>query len=739
MKPLSIILMFFLLTVECFGQINIPDSYPSGFPVNYVRSWTLKAPHSSGEDFNPLPVSEALQTTQYYDGLGRPVQTVIKKGSHKTGTTDWADMVGTTLYDNLGREQFTYLPSPATGGMNNSIDDGLFKYDPFQQQQEFMNNRFGENSFNYSQTVFEPSALSRPIKQMPPGADWVGSGRGISTGYYFNSQNDHVKIFNTTPAQHETDFDGIVNDGEYQEGQLDKTITTDEAGNQVIQFSDKDGLVVLRKVQSTSLPDSGAGAAHTGWVCTYYVYDAQNRLVCVVQPRGVEVLDSLGWNTPQDASFFNEQCFRYKYDVRNQMIQKQVPGSGALYMVYDRRGRLVLSQDAMQREKKLWIYTKYDNLNRDIQTGIFESTLTRADHETAAWDEEVYPANTAHNETILTKTYYDNYNWLPSEGISLSQKEYVNDYDALFYQDENQYPYPLINHQKYDCKGMVTGTIIYSEALSAAQITINKYDRKNRLIQFVTFKNVIEGKDVMTTQYSWNGKVLFNLHHQTTLNVSRWIKILKKFTYDELDRLIITEQKIAKEDIKDGDFPDSYTPISQIAYNELGQVMQKIIPNITPSAPAGILETENYDYNIRGWSLGMNREYFNSSPGSEQDHYFGYELAYNKTNSDVTGNLFSTGQYNGNIAGMVWKSKNKEISRQYDFNYDRLNRFLSAAYSQHDPDACTYSITPNFSVRGLSYDANGNILSMNQMGLIPGHSILIDSLRYQYQTQDSYN
>ena len=70
--------------------------------------------------------------------------------------------------------------------MNNSIDDGLFKYDPFQQQQEFMNNRFGENSFNYSQTVFEPSALSRPIKQMPPGADWVGSGRGISTGYYFN-------------------------------------------------------------------------------------------------------------------------------------------------------------------------------------------------------------------------------------------------------------------------------------------------------------------------------------------------------------------------------------------------------------------------------------------------------------------------------------------------------------------------------------------------------------------------
>ena len=100
MKPLSIILMFFLLTVECFGQINIPDSYPSGFPVNYVRSWTLKAPHSSGEDFNPLPVSEALQTTQYYDGLGRPVQTVIKKGSHKTGTTDWADMVGTTLYDN---------------------------------------------------------------------------------------------------------------------------------------------------------------------------------------------------------------------------------------------------------------------------------------------------------------------------------------------------------------------------------------------------------------------------------------------------------------------------------------------------------------------------------------------------------------------------------------------------------------------------------------------------------------
>lgn len=36
----------------------------------------------------------------------------------------------------------------------------------------------------------------------------------------------------------------------------------------------------------------------------------------------------------------------------------------------------------------------------------------------------------------------------------------------------------------------------------------------------------------------------------------------------------------------------------------------------------------------------------------------------------------------------------------------------------------------DFSVHGLTYDANGNIQTMNQKGWLPGGSVTIDSLLY---------
>src|SRR5688500_6247560 len=52
------------------------------------------------------------------------------------------------------------------------------------------------------------------------------------------------------------------------------------------------------------------------------------------------------------------------------MIMKQVPGADPVYMVYDARDRLVLTQDGNQRLDSMWTFTKYDALNRPILTGL---------------------------------------------------------------------------------------------------------------------------------------------------------------------------------------------------------------------------------------------------------------------------------------------------------------------------------------------------------------------------------
>jgi hypothetical protein len=72
-------------------------------------------------------VTDFRLTTQYLDGLGRPVQSVVKKGSLITGGSA-VDLLSAIDYDSYGREVRSYLPFAANAtGSNGSISDGGFK------------------------------------------------------------------------------------------------------------------------------------------------------------------------------------------------------------------------------------------------------------------------------------------------------------------------------------------------------------------------------------------------------------------------------------------------------------------------------------------------------------------------------------------------------------------------------------------------------------------------------------
>ena len=77
---------------------------------------------------------------------------------------------------------------------------------------------------------------------------------------------------------------------------------------------------------------------------TYYVYDEVGNLAYVVPPK-VDLTNGIS------STELDELCFRYSYDSRNRMIEKKVPGAGPVYMVYDTRDRLALTQDSVQRER----------------------------------------------------------------------------------------------------------------------------------------------------------------------------------------------------------------------------------------------------------------------------------------------------------------------------------------------------------------------------------------------------
>src|SRR5689334_3039560 len=82
-----------LISASLFSQRSVPSAYSSTMKVNYVRTWDAVKPDTSAASITTsVNPTEFKMTTQYLDGLGRPLQTVIKKGSMVTGSSA-VDMV----------------------------------------------------------------------------------------------------------------------------------------------------------------------------------------------------------------------------------------------------------------------------------------------------------------------------------------------------------------------------------------------------------------------------------------------------------------------------------------------------------------------------------------------------------------------------------------------------------------------------------------------------------------------
>src|SRR5690606_16893311 len=104
------------------------------------------------------------------------------------------------------------------------------------------------------------------------------------------------------------------------------------------------------------------------------------------------------------------------------------------------------------------------------------------------------------------------------------------------------------------------------------------------------------------------------------------------------------------------------------------------------------LQTVDYSYNIRGWLKQIN------NPANIGTDLFAFKIGYNEGNNPL---------YNGNISLTQWKTKNTDQSlKTYDYLYDPLNRITGA----------TGGASSNYDVSNITYDKNGNIMTLNRKG-----------------------
>ncbi|MEJ1239602.1 DUF6695 family protein [Chryseolinea sp. T2] len=725
---------------------------------NYVRTIDVTVPGKNTLALvESATVSERMTSMNFIDGLGRTMQSVIHQGSPGS-----LDVVQPIVYDLFGREAKKYLPY---ADENTGWYKGNAMRDPnstgTEQAQYITGKQYAfyqpggalpTDQNPYSETRFEASPLNRATEQGSPGAawqpdavnTWESTDRTVKSKYESNVASEVLKWSYVYPtAAYPL---GLVDAGTsptltyYSANELYKTRTKDEQYNEVIEYKDKAGKVVLKRVQSTA----GTPAINdTNYASTYYIYDGYDNLVCVIPPEATSQLATYYYQSGSTSatrnSFLARWAFRYTYDASRRMTQKHVPGAAAVYMIYDKRNRLVLTQDGNQRAgtTKYWSFTKYDVYNRPVATGITANSSTRSAIQLAVNN---YYANLTASQAWF-ETYvgsaagnvhgYDNKSY-PQETVVNNYLK-VNYYDSYAFRSLWTGTYTYVNESLDETVGSVTYTLPTAEhARVVGQLTgtkvkildggivggsnylksITYFDYKLRPVQVIS-DNQLGGTDRISTVIDFSGKVLESkTTHTTSIPTSR--VVVRNMEYDNAGRLIRLWHKLDTE---------SPVLVSKNDYNELGQLTDKKLHS-TIAAATDAKQSVDFNYNIRGWLTKINNSDVSSiaSGDAVRDH-FGMELGYNLGIGTA-----NTGVFNGNISGIKWSvnqgnSTIKEMG--YNFSYDPMNRLLTAASLQNNAGWVPGQYDESVS----SYDMNGNIRALQRKGLGGG---TIDNLSYNY-------
>lgn len=624
------------------------------------------------------------ETVQYFDGLGRPKQIVGVKASPLG-----KDVATPIKYDAFGRQVQDYLPVPQAGTLNGAIIP-----DPLAN---VSSTPYGSEKI-YSEKILENSPLDRVLAQKQVGNAW--DNKPVQFGYDANADGEVKKY--TATFNYTTFTSSLTLSGSYGTGQLYKNTVTDEDGNQTIEFKNgQDQVVLVRKVISA-----------TENADTYYVYNDYNQLAYVIPPKASVEADP---NT-----VLNDLCYQYKYDGRNRLVEKKLPGKGWEYMVYNKADQLILTQDTVLKGKGQWLFTKYDQFGRTVYTGITNNAASRASMQNSVnANANLYETRTATAGLTLNgmPVYYTNLS-TPTGASQVLSVNYYDTYPAGSPAVTNVFAQPLLTDdpaQERTTKGLLTAS--YVKNIEDDNWTRNFiwYDTKGRNIGSRS-RNYLGGYTVINNKLDFAGVVLQTNTYHRRLGSDPEKIIVEKFTYDSQNRLLTHTHQI-------GSNPVEY--LTQNKYNELSQLESKKVGGIAAASP---LQTIVYQYNIRGWMTKVN------DPANLNGKLFGYEMKYNNPVYTNT----STGRFNGNIAEIDWNISSAEGLKRYNYQYDGLNRLLKGAYSQ--PNASLAQ--NNYFNEELSYDLNGNIKTLKRFSWpVSGGTTaeMIDDLIYNYQNGDKSN
>lgn len=600
--------------------------------------------------------AESVADVTYFDGLGFLAQEVSVKASPE-GT----NLITPYYYDELRRDNArSYLPYVSTS------KTGEIATAAFTDQQTYYGRLFGSSEIPYSENRFEASPLNRVVRSYSAGEIFRTHDKYAGFSYATNATNEVKRITQNATGN------GLTLGGYYAAGQLFKERVENEDSSITETFRDKlDRIVLTRNFDGATTYD------------TYCIYDDMDNLCYVLPPK---LSASLG-NTSEltdDSDIVTQLAYIYKYDDRNRIIQKKLPGAEPVYLIYDKGSRLVLLQDGNLREQNRWVYNVYDNFgNIKSSNLVTQQTLQTRDaiqtrYDAAGFDNS-YPV--LGDSPNLHVPFSDGSFSLLA---TLSESHYGGDGFSV---PETLTPAavaavvePPTNIDNRTCGLKIYDRFAILDSNDITEISYVErayyYDYEGRIVQRVE-KNPLAGISRTSNKYDFSGNVLTTVEAHEIASQTNILKT--EMIYDRRGRLRSEYSTL----------DDKASAEIHYAYDGLGRLVGRTTND-------GKLSTSQ-SFNLQGWPTGQKNTFGNELLFSSYLRYYDRKL-------DST-----TPSYTGNISEWTWQHANDD-ENTYIFNYDKFTRLT---------DAKQYTAgitTDHFVEKGLTYDPNGNVLTLQRTG-----------------------
>lgn len=347
-KTLLFTILIANISVSAWGSnLKSTDQLPAG----NNQSTSSRRSYKTTTIYNAPSGQIGYTQTEYYDGLGNPIETIQRGFSPSK-----KDIVSFGEYNAQQRLTKAWLGIPM------ETSDGA--YIPIAELKD-QAIEFYQDANPYKETLYQANPIERISTTYQPGAVFHDNNKAVQTTYGTNDVNIRLMAFSKDSL--------VIFNSFYTPGSLYKVTVTNEDGDRMETYTDHTGKIVMTR--------SGNDTD------TYYVYDRWNRLSVVITPEGLTPLlrempeSSFSAAISLNSEAIQAYCFYYRYDEFGNIIEKHIPGGYSEEMEYDERGLLKTLFQGKRLQKGIEIepyieYAEqfsYDDLNRltDIRVASF--------------------------------------------------------------------------------------------------------------------------------------------------------------------------------------------------------------------------------------------------------------------------------------------------------------------------------------------------------------------------------